>query len=180
MSASGTPREGRPERVLVSACLLGSPVRYNGSARLAHHPVLERWQQEGRVVPLCPEVAAGFTTPRPAAEIVGSADGVAIFGEKANVIEDGGRDVSDLYREAAVIALDEARRNGCRFALLTDGSPSCGSSFVYDGTFTGRRVAGRGSTTALLEKHGIRVFAESDIDALDAILSGDAMPEIAQ
>jgi uncharacterized protein YbbK (DUF523 family) len=89
------------------------------------------------------------------------------------VVEDGGRDVTELYREAAAIALDEAQRNGCRFALLTDGSPSCGSSFVYDGTFSGRRVAGRGSTTAMLEKHGIRVFAESEIDALDAILRGD-------
>ncbi|RWE68578.1 MAG: DUF523 domain-containing protein, partial [Mesorhizobium sp.] len=38
------------ERVLVSACLLGSNVRYNGSFRLDHHPVLARWQSEGRIV----------------------------------------------------------------------------------------------------------------------------------
>jgi uncharacterized protein YbbK (DUF523 family) len=176
MRTSQTPRDNRPERVLVSACLLGSPVRYNGSARLAHHPVLDRWQEEGRVVPLCPEVAAGFPTPRPAAELEGSSDGAAIFEGRARVVEDGGADVSELYRVAAAIALEEAQRNGCRFALLTDGSPSCGSSFVHDGSFTGRRVAGRGSTTAMLEKHGIRVFAETEIDALDAILRGNAIP----
>jgi uncharacterized protein YbbK (DUF523 family) len=160
------------EKVLVSACLLGSPVRYNGSARLSHHAVLQRWQLEGRVIPLCPEVAVGFPTPRPAAELDGTADGAAVLAGEARVVEKGGRDVSDLYREAAGIALDEAVANGCRFALLTDGSPSCGSSFVYDGSFSGRRVTGRGTTTALLQKHGVRVFSEAEIDRLDAILRG--------
>jgi uncharacterized protein YbbK (DUF523 family) len=159
--------------VLVSACLLGSPVRYNASTRLDGDPVLERWQREGRVVPLCPEIAVGFPTPRPPAEIDGSSDGAAVLQGRARVLEKGGRDVSDLYREAAVVALDQAQRHGCRFALLTDGSPSCGSSFVYDGSFSGRRVAGRGTTTALLEAHGIRVFSEAEIDALDAVLRGD-------
>jgi uncharacterized protein YbbK (DUF523 family) len=163
---------GAKERVLVSACLLGSPVRYNGSARLSHHAVLERWQREGRVIPLCPEVAVGFPTPRPAVELDGTADGATVLAGEARVIETGGRDVSDLYREAAGIALEEAKANGCRFALLTDGSPSCGSSFVYNGSFSGRRVAGRGTTTALLEQHGIRVFSEAEIDTLDAILNG--------
>src|SRR5215813_7460270 len=96
------------EKVLVSACLLGSPVRYNRSARLSHHAVLERWQSEGRVVPLCPEVAVGFPTPRPAAELDGTADGAVVLAGDARVIEKGGREVSDLYREAAGIALDEA------------------------------------------------------------------------
>src|SRR5262245_16708082 len=115
--------EGSGEaRVLVSACLLGSPVRYNGSTRLSRHAVLERWQSEGRVVPLCPEVAVGFPTPRPPAELDGTADGAAVLAHEARVIEKGGRDVSDLYRQAAVVALEEALTNGCRFALLTDGS----------------------------------------------------------
>jgi uncharacterized protein YbbK (DUF523 family) len=165
---------GGKERVLVSACLLGSPVRYNGSARLSHHAVLERWQGEGRVIPLCPEVAVGFPTPRPAAELLGTADGATVMAGRAQVVEKGGRDVSDLYCAAAEIALDEAVANGCRFALLTDGSPSCGSSFVYDGSFSGRRVPGRGTTTALLEEHGIRVFSEAEIDALDAIFRAES------
>jgi uncharacterized protein YbbK (DUF523 family) len=166
-------REGT-ERVLVSACLLGSPVRYDGSARLSHHAVLGRWQSEGRVVPLCPEVAVGFPTPRPAAELDGAANGAAVLAGKARVIEKSGRDVSAFYREAAGIALDEAQRSGCRFALLTDGSPSCGSSFVYDGSFCSQRVAGRGTTTALRQQHGIRVFSEAEIHALDAILRGES------
>ena len=134
------------ERVLVSACLLGSQVRYNGSYRLDNHPVLTRWQAEGRVVQICPEVAAGFSTPRPPAELRGTGD--AVLHGQGQVVEQTGNDVTALYLEAGQIALELARETGCRYAVLTEGSPSCGSSFVYDGSFSGKRVPGRGTTTA--------------------------------
>ncbi|TGQ17617.1 MULTISPECIES: DUF523 domain-containing protein [unclassified Mesorhizobium] len=160
------------ERVLVSACLLGSKVRYNGSFRLDHHPVLSRWQSEGRIVQICPEVAAGFSTPRPPAEIQGAGDGHAVLQGQGRVIEQTGSDVTHLYRQAGQLALDLARETGCRYAVLTDGSPSCGSSFIYDGSFSGTRVAGQGTTTALLEENGIRVFSEDQIEELDDLLTG--------
>jgi uncharacterized protein YbbK (DUF523 family) len=164
------------ERVLVSACLLGSKVRYNGSYRLDGHPVLARWQSEGRLVQICPEVAAGFSTPRPPAEICGTGDGHAVLHGQGQVIEKTGKDVTELYLEAGQLALDLARETGCRFAVLTDGSPSCGSTFVYDGSFSGKRVAGRGTTTALLEENGVRVFSEDRIDELDDLLTGLGPP----
>jgi uncharacterized protein YbbK (DUF523 family) len=157
------------ERVLVSACLLGSHVRYNGSYRLKDHPVLTRWQAEGRVVQICPEVAAGFSTPRPAAEIHGAVD--AVLHGRGRVVEQTGNDVTAVYLEAGQLALELARETGCRYAVLTDGSPSCGSSFVFDGSFSGKRVAGRGTTTALLEANGIRVFSEDNIGDLDDLLN---------
>ncbi|TGQ54026.1 DUF523 domain-containing protein [Mesorhizobium sp. M1C.F.Ca.ET.193.01.1.1] len=160
------------ERVLVSACLLGSKVRYNGSFRLNHHPILARWQLEGRIVQICPEVAAGFSTPRPPAEIQGAGDGHGVLQGQGRVIEQTGNDVTHLYREAARLALDLARETGCRYAVLTDGSPSCGSSFIYDGRFSGKRMAGHGTTTALLEESGIRVFSEDRIGELDDLLTG--------
>ncbi|PBC08874.1 DUF523 domain-containing protein [Mesorhizobium sp. WSM3859] len=160
------------ERVLVSACLLGSKVRYNGSFRLDHHPVLARWQSEGRIVQICPEVAAGFSTPRPPAEIQSAGDGHAVLQGHGRVIEQTGSDVTHLYREAGQLALDLARETGCRYAVLTDGSPSCGSNFIYDGSFSGARVAGQGTTTALLEENGIRVFSEDRIGELDDVLTG--------
>ncbi|AZO75241.1 MAG: DUF523 domain-containing protein [Mesorhizobium sp.] len=160
------------ERVLVSACLLGSKVRYNGSFRLDDHPILARWQLEGRIVQICPEVAAGFSTPRPPAEIQGGGDGHGVLQGQGRVIEQTGNDVTDLYREAAQLALDLARETGCRYAVLTDGSPSCGSSFIYDGSFLGKRLAGHGTTTALLEENGIRVFSEDRIGELDDLLTG--------
>ena len=159
------------ERVLVSACLLGSKVRYNGSFRLDHHPVLARWQSEGRIVQICPEVAAGFATPRPPAEIQGAGDGHAVLQGQGRVLEQTGSDVTHLYRDAGQLALDLARETGCRYAILTDGSPSCGSSFIYDGSFSGTRLAGQGTTTALLEENGIRVFSEDRINELDDLLT---------
>src|SRR5688572_6402988 len=61
----------RMVKVLVSACLLGERVRYNGADARCPSDVLERWAREGRLVPFCPEVAGGLPVPRPAAEIGG-------------------------------------------------------------------------------------------------------------
>ena len=157
-------------KVLVSACLLGRPVRYDGRHKLDGHAILARWQAEGRVVPLCPEVAAGFPTPRPPAEIADGRDGGDVLAGTARVLEQGGRDVTGLYLLAGRLALELAQREGCRHAVLTDGSPSCGSRFIYDGSFRGQRHPGHGSTAALLAAHGIEVFSEDAIAALDEAL----------
>jgi len=159
------------EKILVSACLLGRPVRYNGSAKTVTHPALDQWRREGRLVSICPELTAGFSVPRPPAEIAAGQSGEAVLLDGARVIEATGADVTDLYVAGAHAALDLAREHGCRFALLIDGSPSCGSRFIYDGAFAGRKHVGAGVTTAFLRKHGIEVFAETEIDALQARLS---------
>ncbi|MBN3821378.1 DUF523 domain-containing protein, partial [Paraburkholderia sp. Se-20369] len=57
------------QKILVSTCLLGQPVRYNGAAKTAAHHALDAWRRDGRLVPVCPELAAGFGVPRPPAEI---------------------------------------------------------------------------------------------------------------
>ncbi|KAF0864879.1 2-thiouracil desulfurase family protein, partial [Pseudomonas sp. LD120] len=57
-------------KILVSRCLLGHRVRYDGGAS-GPFDQLANWLQEGRVVALCPEVAGGLPTPRAAAEIPG-------------------------------------------------------------------------------------------------------------
>ena len=60
------------ERILVSGCLLGRKIRYNGTDKAVGKGeatnLLARWQEEGRLVPICPELSAGFSTPRPPAE----------------------------------------------------------------------------------------------------------------
>jgi len=63
------------------------------------------------------------------------------------------------------------RAHRCKFALLTDGSPSCGSEFVYDGAFASRKHAGEGVTAALLRENGIEVFSEAQIGVLQERLS---------
>ncbi len=47
-------------RVLVSACLLGDPVRYNGRDARIEDRILSIWQREGRVVPFCQDLPAGL------------------------------------------------------------------------------------------------------------------------
>lgn len=155
-----------PARILVSACLLGRPVRYDGSAKPLGHPALEQWRNEGRLVSICPELLAGFSVPRPPAEIGDGKTGQGVLSGAARVIEATGRDVTALYLAGAEAALALARAHGCAFALLIDGSPSCGSGFIYDGGFAGRKHVGAGVTATLLRQHGIEVYAHTEIDML--------------
>jgi uncharacterized protein YbbK (DUF523 family) len=105
----------------------------------------------------------GLGTPRPPAEIV-HRDGIR------RVYANTGRDVTAEFERGAADALEQAIRHGARVAVLKEGSPSCGSGFVYDGTFTGAGIAGSGVTTALLRERGIRVFSENELEAADAVL----------
>jgi len=158
-------------RILVSACLLGEPVRYNGTAR-ADLPLLQRWRAEGRVVVFCPECAAGLPVPRPAAEIAPGDDADAILDGIGRVHDIDGNDLTAVFRDGAHRALAVAQAHGCAWALLTDRSPSCGSRFVHGGNFDGTLRHGIGLTAALLRRHGIRVFAETEIAELAAAIDG--------
>lgn len=150
-------------RVMVSSCLLGAPVRYNGSDAPSDKKILSKWKQEGRLVHYCPEIAAGFPVPRPPAETVGG-DGTIVLLGNAKVFEDTGADVTEMFIDGAEKALKFARKNDVGVAILTDGSPSCGSTYVYDGNFKGGTVPGKGVTAALFEQNGIRVFNEFQIE----------------
>ena len=149
-------------RVLVSACLLGERVRYSGADARSAHPILAQWLSDDRVVPFCPEVAGGLGVPRPAAEIRG-AGGVAVVDRIARVVTATGTDVTEPLLRGAHHALETAVAANVRLAVLKDGSPSCGSSVIHDGSFTGHRRPGQGVTTALLEREGIRVFSEEQM-----------------
>ncbi|WP_194789643.1 DUF523 domain-containing protein [Pseudomonas sp. UFMG81] len=163
-----TTRSDLP-KVLVSACLLGQPVRYDGRAS-GHPDLLQRWQGEGRVVPLCPEVAGGLATPRPPAEIPGGQGGYVLDGQ-ARVLTVAGEDVSEAFLAGARLALELVRRHGIRVAVLKSGSPSCGNRHTYDGSFTGVKVAGEGVTTALLRREGVQVFSELELAEAEQALA---------
>ncbi|MBI3101084.1 MAG: DUF523 domain-containing protein [Burkholderiales bacterium] len=156
--------------VFVSACLLGSPVRYNGTHKRASSEVLERWLADGRVVSVCPEVAAGLPVPRPPAEVVAGAGGAKVLAGIAAVVDSRAKDVSAEFVAGARHVLQQAREKGIRLAVLKDGSPSCGSGYIYDGSFTGARVPEQGVTAALLESSGIRVFSEEQFAEADDFL----------
>jgi uncharacterized protein YbbK (DUF523 family) len=151
------------EKVLVSRCLLGHRVRYDGGA---HGPFdrLAQWRDEGRVVPLCPEVAGGLPTPRPPAEIPGG-QGAAVLDGQLPVRTDTGADVTAAFVAGAEAALRLVREHGIRLAVLKARSPSCGNLENYDGSFSGTRVPGEGVTAAALRRAGVRVFSEEQLDA---------------
>ncbi|MGL5698982.1 MAG: DUF523 domain-containing protein [Kluyvera sp.] len=157
-------------KILISACLFGFKVRYNATNKPLASAHLQRWQDEDRLVVHCPELAAGLKTPRLSAELV-NGQGAEVFTAQAQVLESDGRDVTQHYLLAAWLALETAQSNGCRFAILTEGSPTCGSQQIYDGSFSGRKVRGQGVAAALLRQHGIEVFSEHQLDELNARLS---------
>ena len=148
---------------MISACLLGQIVRYDAKKIEVDHRLLRQWQQEGRLVPVCPEVEGGLAVPRPAAEIDGG-DGALVLAEYARVITADGEDLTERFLRGARAALHLARKHQIRMAILKENSPSCGSQLIYDGSFSGRKVKGSGVTTTLLENNRIKVFNEYQIE----------------
>lgn len=149
-------------KVLVSRCLLGHRVRYDGGAS-GPYAQLAQWQAEGRVIARCPEVAGVLPTPRAAAEIPGG-QGVEVLAGKAAVITTEGEDVTEAFVSGARQALALVERHGIRLAILKANSPSCGNRLTYDGSFSGVKVEGQGVTAALLTRAGVQVFSELELE----------------
>lgn len=141
-------------RVVVSDCMLGAPCRYDGGAKpswavqhLCEAPGVE-------VCPVCPETLGGLASPRPPAEIRGD-----------RVVLATGDDVTDAFEAGAQAALDAARSSGATLCVLKSKSPSCGTSHVYDGSFTGTLRAGAGIAAHLLAKEGFSVVDEHTVES---------------
>jgi len=148
-------------KILVSSCLLGEPVRYDGNSKPIYHQILEKWKSEGRVISFCPEVAGGLPTPRAAAEIV----------KGGKILTAESIDVTKEFILGAKKALALCLKNNVKFVLLKEGSPSCGRNEIYDGSHQGNKISGMGLTAELLEKNGITVFSEFQIEEMDLIMS---------
>ena len=148
------------DKILVSACLLGEPLRYDGGDNRFEHPLLQQWHREDRLIGICPETAGGLPTPRPAAEI-----------RDGRVWTQAGEDVTYAFERGAEAALELCRLHHIRLALLAARSPSCGNEFIYDGRFRGRLIPGAGITAARLQAEGIRVFNPEQIEQAAEYLS---------
>lgn len=139
--------------ILVSACLLGCPCRYDGKSK-PNDAVLALMEHH-TLIPICPEQMGGLATPRVPAE------------RKDNgVFTERGGDVTEQYRRGAEEALRLAQLYGCKYAILKERSPSCGNGQIYDGSFSRRLIEGDGVTAQLLKAHGITVLGESEVDNL--------------
>lgn len=145
-------------KILVSQCLLGVPCRYDGASK-AVPAVLELERKGHQLIPVCPEVLGGLSTPRSPAEI--QRDG--------RVVNRAGLDVTGEYRAGAERALEIARAEGCTVAILKEKSPSCGNREVYDGSFSGNLIPGMGVAARLLTQAGVRVLGESQLEQLSQL-----------
>jgi uncharacterized protein YbbK (DUF523 family) len=105
------------------------------------------------LIPVCPEVAGGLATPRPAAE----------RGLDGRVRTAGGDDVTDAYERGAAHAVRVAKAAKVMGAVLKARSPSCGSRQIYDGSHRRVLVDGEGVTTAALRQAGFEVVSEEEI-----------------
>lgn len=156
-------------KILISACLIGQKVRYDGSDKLQTHSRLHSWIAAGNVITICPEMAGGLSTPRFPAEIQCEKTGAEVLSGEARIVTNQGADVTLAFIEGARKALVLAQTHGIKVALLKARSPSCGSQTIYDGSFSHRLIHGMGVTAALLNQEGIQVFDEDHIDeALNA------------
>lgn len=152
------------EKILISACFLAQKVRYDGKIKQIPHPIIESWRNQNRLVTVCPEVAGGLAIPRPPAEYH------PLLGR---VITISGEDVNDAFNLGASTALALCKKFQIKYALLKESSPSCGSTNIYDGSFSSKKINGEGITTKLLRTNNIQVFSEENIQALIEIIAGE-------
>ncbi len=159
------------EKILISACLLGDPVRYDGQSKPIDHELIQQWKKEGRLVPLCPEVSGGLPTPRPPAEISGFDGHGVIAKDGTRVMTEDGFDVTEAFFKGAEVALAMCQQHKIKIAILTANSPSCGSGEIYDGSFLGMKKSGDGVTTASLKKNGVLVFDQFSLARVSRLLN---------
>lgn len=141
------------EKLLISACLIGTNCKYNGKNNYLE--LVEELKKKYELIPVCPEILGGLDIPRNPSEI-----------KNNKVISNKGIDVTKEFNLGAKSTLEITMNNNVKIALLKDGSPSCGSNYVYDGTFSKTKIKGNGITTILLKENGIKVFSENEISKL--------------
>jgi len=143
--------------IVISACLVGEKVRYDGNHKL--DLFYKNLIDEKKAISICPEILGGLQVPREPAEIIGG-DGYDVWNDQAKVMTVTGHDVTIQFKEGAKRALSIIKDLNADTVILKSDSPSCGSTVIYDGTFTGNKKEGVGVTTALFTLNGINVYDE--------------------
>lgn len=141
--------KGHNFQYIVSACLCGEKTRYDGKSSISHN--IKKLVAEGKAIMVCPEVLGGLKVPRLPCEIKN--------GRVINITSD---DKTENFVEGAIKTLEIAKKYNIKKALLKEKSPSCGSKFIYDGTFSKNLIPGEGITTRLLRLNEIEVISDED------------------
>ena len=149
-------------KILVSGCLYGFCCKYNGQSNLLKDKTFMMLKNSGCLIPVCPEELGGLGTPRVPSEL-----------KDGKVINKAGKDVTANFEDGARKALEIAKKNGVRVAILKQGSPSCGCKQIYDGPFSGKKINGEGVFARMLIENGIPVFDETGVEYAKLLASGN-------
>ena len=145
------------KKILVSACLLGHPCRYDGQSKT--YPAIDSLKKLAHLLPFCPEEAGGLSTPRPPCEI-----------KEGKVLTKTGQDHTAFFLKGASLAVKYCQEEQITLALMKENSPSCGVNYRYDGNFCGQKISACGLTTQALQKIGVSVFSEDELNQLKEVL----------
>jgi len=160
-------KEKALKKVLISGCLYGDLVRYDGKPVDFKEPLFLKWKEEGRLIPFCPEVFGGLEVPRSDCQRRGD-----------KVFNRLGEDVTEEFIKGSREAVRIAKENDIAFAIMKERSPTCGSSIIYDGTFSGNRIPGEGVAVEMLRKQGFLVFNEDSLSEANEVLKALETEEI--
>ncbi len=138
--------------IIVSACLAGLNTRYDCKNKADEYIV--SLVSSLKAVPLCPEVSGGLSVPRRRSEI-SCGDGYDVISGEAGVFTDRGEDVTTYFIRGAEALLKLTESMSIEYAILKDGSPSCGVNYIKRNS---TRVKGVGVAAALLRMSGIEVI----------------------
>ena len=116
------------EKILISACLLGTPCRYDGRSKPSEK--LNSLNDLYELIPVCPEVLGGLSTPRLPCEI-----------QNGRVIRSDGKDMTEFYKRGAEIALEIAKKHNCTIAILKENIET-GSKKLFDCTYKYKGLIG--------------------------------------
>ncbi|NHJ33487.1 MAG: DUF523 domain-containing protein [Asgard group archaeon] len=148
--------------IIVSACLLGINCVFDGSSN-KNERVLELMEKR-LLIPVCPEQLGGLSTPREPQDII-QGSGEDVLKGKAKVVTINGKDVTENFKKGASEVLEIAKLNKVKMAILKENSPSCGVRSIYNvKQNTKFKTAGKGVTTASLEKNGLRILSEKELE----------------
>ncbi|MGM9934838.1 DUF523 domain-containing protein [uncultured Clostridium sp.] len=145
---------------IISACLCGVNCKYSGKNNLNEKCM--KLFKEGKAILVCPEQLGGLSTPRNPVELDSSAK--SVVEDEGKAVDNTGKDVTKQFLDGAYETLRIAKEAGINKAILKEGSPSCGCNFVYDGTFSGNKIEGKGVTAYVLEQEGIDVISDEDLE----------------
>ena len=137
-------------KILVSACLLGENCKYNGGNN--YSPAVAEFVKDKDVLTICPEMMAGMGCPRTPIEIV---DGV--------LMDRNGNNVDVAMREAVAQAMEMILKEDIQCAILQSRCPTCGANQIYDGSFSGKLIAGSGILAQELKRAGYRIIDSENI-----------------